>query len=693
MKRVLIMFMALCVAMSCMTFAVSAEVNVLTVGSSVTVEQDATYSFTPTESTGYYIYDTADNAVICVTVDGGHVVTNSGKAYFDAVAGTTYEIGIYVYGETATIKLQKAVAPTSVAFEETSVTGYVGDSFGLFLTYAPEHTFSPIRQIQVGDDSIISAGIYYDDMVYGEFKSAGTTTVTVTTASGKTATATVTAKAAEQLKLNETKTVTAEQEQEFVFTFTPSKTGVYVLKSESTEDVSVNLYSYFDTDEYDTYVAFKGTAGVPMELRASCYTGGTFKLTVIEGNQPASISIDTYQNEIYVGQEFYMEVVSDTEYVMLNTVEWTVSDSSCFEAETFPQQARYLWVTPKKAGTFTVTAKAENGKTATKTITVMDNPVIKCGEQKLAEGTVVYTFTPTETAEYVIYADSYPNVCLAGNAWVEGLKEVGSKDYRGYAGVLDAGTTYYISVSDETVGVDKMVEDPDPYILFDEYLIAGGYAYFRVVGDGFIYNEDYTWTSSDPSVINFEYKYQGYGECLKEGKATVTAEKDGKKLTCQVEVESFGNMIEQMYSTNKIVSGGNTSVADNAIQDHTITIEGDADEFFGVIFVIGAGDKLDQEDIQNEVLEISAEELSVTPNGSKFSVVIPGTAIQKLGIGKHQLVFFIGEGGAMTSLSVAASDNTNPPTGDTTLVLPAVIMMVCAVLGMSISLYTYRKKQ
>lgn len=705
MKKLLAMVLAVCMAMSCMALAVSAAENVLTVGGSVTPSERAEYTFTPAEAGTYVIYSTGGEGYIDV-YSGDSVVAWGDRAVFQAEANEVFNVLLYPSGETDTFKAEKAVAPTSISLSETSWTGYVGTYQEFELTYAPVNGYSPISTVEVSDEAIVSAGVY-DNWVGVDLNAAGAASVTVTTANGKSATVQVTVKSAEQLKLNETKTAAFADGQQVVYTFTPAKTGVYTFKFTGSENSYMSLDCDDTFEHLDGGISFKAEANVPVRLTARAYYEDTYSVTVSEGNQPEAISFtENTPDVVYVGQDvIWFEVETETEDAYIGQVEWTVSDSAYLSIDGYGTEA---WATPLKAGTVTVKATAENGKTASKTVTVKNPLVIKCGEEKTVTEATLFEFTPTETAEYVVYSEAWANVTDAEGMYIS-RKDLISDSYQwACAFEMTAGTTYLIDAEgwDEgtVVGVDKMVEDTDLYISGDGYWTVGNYAYLEITVDGFAYAEtvgEWTWKSSNSSVAEIVNQYDTgcQLECKKEGKTTITATNaEGKKLTYVLEVMGMSDMIEQMYSTHKITSGGNAVMVENAIKDHTITIEGNADELLGIAIVKNAGDKIDEDELmdENKQVSIMAEDLTVKQNGSKFTVTIPGKKIQELGIGKHQMIFvmYTGDmgGGAMTSLTVKAVDATNPPTGDTSLVVTAVIVMICAVMGMGVVLYTSRKK-
>lgn len=703
MKRTLAMILAVCLIMSFLSLTAFAEEDQLTVGTPVTVTGTKTYTFVAPE-TGTYIIQGADGGFIDLYFGEINVSWGS-KVVFDAEKDGVYDVLLESMGASEVFTVEKAAEATAVTLGTDEWTGYVDSYHEFELICIPENSYTTIASVSSDNEAVVAVG-HYNQYVTVELLAVGTANVTVTTVNGKSATVKVNVKNHETIAVGETKDVTIGENKEMVFSFTPTENGIYAFKYEGyVSGISIDLnvaYEYVDEG-----VTFKGVTGAPVVIKVYSHNGDSFQVSLVEGNHPEQIALkDDCLDVIFVGQSTWYEVVTDTENAYIGQAEWKTSDSALVKIDAYGKEANLKGV---KAGTFTLTVTTENGKTATKTITVKEPIVIKSGEEKVAKYPTLYAFTPTETAKYAVYAEDWMNLMDQNGYHIEGELLTSVSYGSAHAYELTKGETYLIEVEGledgETVGVKKYVADKNLAIKGSKSVMVGLPVMLEISSKGLISTRElgkWTWKVSDTSVARIDEAADSACmiDTLKSGKVTITATSEtGKTLTHTLEIMSLAEFVEELYSQHKVTAGGNKVMVENAIQDHSITIVGDIDDLDQVFIIPNAGDTLDDDEVINEdnLIVIPREKLNAKAGSGKVTVTIPAATIQQLGVGKHKVMISMmakmGDGGAMTNLTVKAVDTTNPPAGDSFQLTGALTAMVCAVLGMGVCIISFRKKK
>ena len=187
-------------------------------------------------------------------------------------------------------------------------------------------------------------------------KKAGTVTITAKTNNGKTATCTVTVivevssislnKASDTIKVGGTTQLTA--------TISPS----------NATNKSVTWTSSDSTIAVVTNGLVTGKKAGTVTITAKTNNGKTATCTVTVIVEATGVSINKSSASVYEGETVQLSATISPSNVTNKTITWTSSDTSVATVSTSGL------VTTKKAGTATITAKTNNGKTASCLVTV-----------------------------------------------------------------------------------------------------------------------------------------------------------------------------------------------------------------------------------------------------------------------------------------------------------------------------------
>lgn len=244
---------------------------------------------------------------------------------------------------------------------------------------------------------------------------------------------------------------------------------------------------------------------------ASLLLSGFFQpITVSSAVLPNFVLLTKYKNTVDIGEEFYIIAVTSNG----QSPTWKSSDSKIASVNTYGK------ITPKKAGSVTITAKIKNGE-ASALITV--RPTMVTMEQKSASierGETVSLSAFTSNKSKVKWKSSSKSIALVDdNGVVTGVKP-GEVTITATAHGSEA--TCIIKVKSPTLKLDKLKIT----------LYRGQTAtLLPTVSSGF----SPKWKTNKKSVAIVDEK--GTVTAIKNGTAIITATVDGTSKTCEVVVK------------------------------------------------------------------------------------------------------------------------------------------------------------
>lgn len=503
-----------------------------------------TFTFTPTENGRYIFYWPSENC----HGNGPHVVVKdsegrqhgNGNVYADFYgdAGNVYTVEVYscYAGEyTASITLANSTDSGSIYFQETSISGYVGQRSGRRVSRSPDNYAHGLITWESSNENIVKITNPQFSALEFEMVGEGETTITGTDAHGQTATLTVTVKGFDDIAswdLNETKslqmTPTANNDPCFTFRFHADNAGMYVISWNEEEirgfDPVVQIYTKdgHQISGGNVFAAFYATGKTDYLIKVLPCSDQPY-----DAEFTLSPSVD--KGEIYfwddviegqVGDVFGNRISRQPANYIHGDITWVSSDENIVRI-TNPQfsASEFEMVGPGEA---TITATDAYGQSASFTVIVADIDAVDIQLDSTVTGTipaessVYYRFTAPKTGKYIIQLDfqdgyvPYTTVEYGGIRIVEG----GSDRIQFSA---EADEEYIITMEnwqDMEMGLSfrLMQAVPVQSIGLDYYHSTNGFAgearAFEVSVSP--YNADIeslTWESSDESVVSLGYRY------------------------------------------------------------------------------------------------------------------------------------------------------------------------------------------
>ena len=477
-----------------------------------------TATITPTNATNKTVTWTTSNSSIA-TVSGGKVTA--------VAAGTATITAKSNNGKTATCTVtvtNPTVAVTGITLNKTSTTITKGNSETLTATITPSNATNKTVTWTTSNSSIATVSGGKVTAV-----AAGTATITAKSNNGKTATCTVTVVnptvAVTGILLNKASaTITKGNTETLIATITPSnatnKTVTWTTSNSSIATVSGGKV---------TAVA-AGTA----TITAKSNNGKTATCTVTVVNPTVAvtgITLNKTSTTITKGNTETLTATITPTNATDKTVTWTTSNSSIATVSAGK-------VTAVAAGTATITAKSNNGKTATCTVTVTEPTVEVTGitlnktSTTITKGnseTLTATITPTNaTDKTVTWTTSNSSIATVSGGKVTavaaGTATITAKSNNGKT------ATCTVTVVNPTVAVTGITLNKTSTTIIKgntETLTA-------TITPTNATDKTVTWTTSNSSIATVS---SGKVTAVAAGTATITAKSNnGKTATCTVTV-------------------------------------------------------------------------------------------------------------------------------------------------------------
>ena len=414
------------------------------------------------------------------------------------------------------------VAVSSIALNTSSVTIDVGKTYTLTATIFPSNATNKTVTWSSSNTSVATVS---NGVVTG--KTAGTATITATTNNGKTASCAVNIInpyiAVTGISLN-TSSVTIDVGKTYTFTatvFPSNATNKTVTWSSSNTSVATVSNGVVTGKTAGTATI---TATTNNGKTASCAVNVVKPVVAV-----TSVTLNRSSVNIEVGKTYTLTATVSPSNATNKTITWSSSNTSVATVNNGV-------VTKKAAGTATITAKSNNGKTAS--CTVGDIPVSSIS-LNVSNVTIdvgkTYTLTATilpnnATNKVVTWSSSNTSVATVNSNGVvtgksEGTATITAKTNNG-------------KVASCMVKVMRIVMATSITLLDNNITIDVGMSYYLQVMFTPLNptNQNITWNSSNTSVATV---INGSVTGKSEGKTTITARTDnGKTASCIVTVKN-----------------------------------------------------------------------------------------------------------------------------------------------------------
>lgn len=528
-----------------------------------------TFTFTPTENGRYIFYWPSENChgngphVMIRDSDGAQLGSGNVYADFYGDAGNVYTVEVFscYAGEyTANITLANSTDSGSIYFQETSISGYVGQRSGRRVSRSPDNYAHGLITWESSDENIVRITNSQFSASEFEMVGPGEATITATDAYGQSASFTVIVADidAVDIQLDTTVTGTIPAESSVYYRFTASETGKYIIQLDYQDGyvpiTTVECGGIRIAGDGSDRVQFSAEAGkeyiIAMENWRGTEMGLSFRL--MQAIPVQSIELGYYPlTNGFVGEELGFSVTVSPENADIESLTWESSDESVVSIG--ERYGLYQSVNLVGPGTATVTVSAPGYTPLKITYTVSAvsgsialNGTFTAGLQR-DEKTAFY-FTPDTDGNYTVYEtggmDSYIEVYE--------ISEIGNR----HNGSGNGSATFWANAGDKCLIVGQACQyEPYEYT----YCVAEAVeptgislspaSYTGYVGETFYpdvkaepanaIDPEVQWSSSNPDVASVT----GWGrvQLRKAGTATITAATSGDNpltATCTVTVKA-----------------------------------------------------------------------------------------------------------------------------------------------------------
>ena len=525
-----------------------------------------TFTFTPTENGRYIFYWPSENChgngphVMIRDSDGAQLGSGNVYADFYGDAGNVYTVEVFscYAGEyTASITLANSTDSGSIYFQETSISGYVGQRSGRRVSRSPDNYAHGLITWESSNENIVKITNPQFSALEFEMVGEGETTITGTDAHGQTATLTVTVKGFDDIAswdLNETKslqmTPTANNDPCFTFRFHADNAGMYVISWNEEEirgfDPVVQIYTKdgHQISGGNVFAAFYATGKTDYLIKVLPCSDQPY-----DAEFTLSPSVD--KGEIYfwddviegqVGDVFGNRISRQPANYIHGDITWVSSNENIVKITNSQFSAlEFEMVGPGEA---TITATDAHGQSASFTVIVADIDAVDIQLDTTVTGTipaessVYYRFTAPETGKYIIQLDYQDGYVPITTVECGGIRIAGDGSDRVQFSA-EAGKEYIIAMenwrgTEMGLSFRLMQAVPVQSIELGYYPLTNGF-----VGEelGFSVTvspenadiESLTWESSDESVVSIGERYGLYQSVnlVGPGTATVTVSAPG----------------------------------------------------------------------------------------------------------------------------------------------------------------------
>ena len=451
------------------------EVFVLTVDTSVTLSavEEQRLAFVPEADGWYGFYSTglAHLDTYCDLRDenDGYMDAGWDGAYMDhflirawLMAGETYYLLPTCSGgeawETYSIFAKPLEDAVSMKIFPETLTGKVGEYDDVVAVLIPFNSYAQEVTWTSSDPNVAQAeyGTVY-------FIGGGTATITATSEAGLTATCQITVTDYPAITGGEAVTIDPLQGSA-MYKFVPETSGTYCIYSTGSGDTDPYVHlndSRFeelgydhDSGEGDHFLLYyEMTAGEIYYIYSNCsgYShGDTYDLHVDLAGEPTSMVLSLETVEGYAGKTCELTAQFLPLSSLPQEITWSSTDESVAK---MGEDDQLLLLSP---GTATVTATTKSGLTASCTVTVLEVPELKAGEEVsvgCGNEWKRFAFVPDTDGNYCFYTIGSGSYEIGGKfldadgkCMVEGYAFDKGLNLQCY---LEAGQTYYIETNSQ----------------------------------------------------------------------------------------------------------------------------------------------------------------------------------------------------------------------------------------------------
>ncbi len=465
---------------------------------------------------------------------------------------------------------------SKISFKNSQEEVTVGDKLQLGVTYEPTNAVLGTMTWTSTDSNI--ATVSATGLVTP--KKAGTVTITAKTNNGKTANIKVVVK--EKVVLPpEVSKISFKNSQEEVTVGDTLQLGV------TYEPTNAVLGTVTWTSE-DSNIASVSTTGLVQGKKAGIATitaktnnGKTANIKVLVKEKEvlppevSKISFKNSQEEVTIGNTLQLGVTYEPTNAVLGTVTWTSTDSNIATVSNLGV------ITPKKAGTVTITTKTSNGKTASVKVRVYDKTIEVNSISLNKTSANMYVGDTLQLSSTI----SPSNATDKGVVWSSSNERVVKVDNSGKVIAIGKGSAVIsvttgnnktanctFTISEKKATVTSIVLNKTSETISN----AESLTLTATVNPSNAVNKKVTWTSSNPSVATVDNN--GVVKGIVAGTTTITAKAGGMTATCEIVVKKdqihfinlgFGGNATLIESENKmiLIDAGNNKDTSGTYKD------------------------------------------------------------------------------------------------------------------------------
>jgi uncharacterized protein YjdB len=391
----------------------SVTLNTNSIKTKVGEEVSLTATVYPSNATNKTItWTSSDNSIVTVSSSGKIKGIKTGSATITAKSnnGKTATCKVTVESSTTTVSV------TGVSLDNTAITLKVGGTKTLVATVSPSNATNKTITWTSSDQSVATIS---NTGVVTAMKE-GTTTITATSNNGKTATCKVTVEkatvAVTGISLDKTSiTIKEEGTKTLVATITPSNATNQTVTWTSSDTTVATVTS-------SGKVTGKKVGTATITAKSNNGKTATCKVTVEKATTTVAVTgISLDKTSITIKEEGTKTLVATItpSNATNQTVTWESSNTGVATVSSSGK------VTGKKAGTATITAKSNNGKTATCKVTV-EKATVAVTSISLDNTSITVKVDASKTLTATVYPDNATDKTVTWSSSDTGVATVSS---------------------------------------------------------------------------------------------------------------------------------------------------------------------------------------------------------------------------------------------------------------------------
>ena len=483
-------------------------------------------------------YTSSNTSVISVDSDGRVVAKNAGKSIVTLRTNNGKVVSV-----TINVSV-KNILPESIMFSKSKMDMYVGDYTYLQAITKPIDITNKVFEWSSSNSSIVTVNNF--GMITA--KKTGTSTISAKTENGLVAKIVINViekgKDNISIKLNEkelTLTVGKTKKLSYSVSGNIPKNETITWSSSDSNIVSVDKNGNIKALR-SGYALIKVSV---MDKYDSC-------LVEVKEEKVKTVKIEPSKAELKLGSSLKLNAIIEPSSATNKEVIWLSGDKNIATVDSTGR------VTPKKAGTVTISAMSNNGIVASSTIKVVDitptKITINQGDLELVEGDstqLTVSYTPSNsTNKEIVFESATPNIAkVDSNGKLTAVSKGTTKISVYLSSNKSIKSEILVTVSSKNVNVESIVIDKVKANVYEGSVISLS----AIIVPSNATDKTVTWKSSNSSIASVDSNGNVTGH--KKGVVIITATtKNGKTSTSQITVISSKVEVESIRITSNVQS-------------------------------------------------------------------------------------------------------------------------------------------